>query len=457
MTHLTTQDSIFLIAEDLGSTAHIGWLNIFQIPEGYRGDFVRDLHRELKAAEVGSLFRRRLETPLIGTPRWVEYTQFDLDYHLRLSALPEPGNEQDLLTRVEQLHERRLDRRRPLWECHLIEGLQGRRFALYFKMHHACIDGMGVIGLIQDSLSSSPDDPAVRPLWGSWSDEEAEPRSWSSLKPLLEEFSAQVRGRLTEGAELAGEVAKMILQALGLRASEMPLPLDAPHTPFNVEIGDARRFAIAQLPLDRVKAIGKPFDGTINDVVMAVCAGALRRYLENRGQLPEKPLLAGVPMAVRREGSGPIGNQVVAGLVGLATDIADPRARLRKIVASSTEAKDHIMHDMSLVAVQDFMLAIWAITLLTEKLSANLPISNMPGPRNALYLKGARLVAIYPVSMLGQGTALNITLNSYEDTLFFGLIADPEAVPELDTLAEYLEDAFAELENVVLGHKASAA
>jgi WS/DGAT/MGAT family acyltransferase len=297
---------------------------------------------------------------------------------------------------------------------------------------------------------------AVRPLWGSWSDAEAKPRSWSSLRKQLEQTVALLVNRLTEGAELASEVGKLTLQALGLRASETPLPFDAPNTPFNVEIGDTRSFATAQLPLERTKAIGRAFNGTVNDVVMAVCAGALRRYLEERGQLPEKPLVAAVPMAARRADSDPSGNQVTATLVGLGTDIAAPCARLQKIIASSAEAKEHI-HEMSLVATQDFLLAMSVITLLIQKLSMNVPISNIPGPRTTLYLKRARLLAIYPVSMLGKGTALNITLNSYEDSLFFGLIADSKAGVALDALAHYLEEAFGELEDVVAANQVSCA
>ncbi len=448
MAQLSTLDQFFLITEDTDVAAHIGWLEIFRIPKGYRGNFLRELYQELIAAEVGSLFKRKLEIPLIGKPSWVEDTQFDLDYHLQLTALPKPADEERLLNLVAQLHSRHLDRHRPLWECHLIEGLKDRRFAIYFKIHHACIDGMGGIKLVQGSLSSSPDDLMVRPLWGSWSDDEARPKTQSSLKQQLEKLSTQIVDRLTKGSQLANEVGKLTLQALGLKAGETPMPFSAPNTPFNVEIGDTRRFATAKLPLQRVKAIGKAFNGTVNDVVMAVCAGAVRRYLEERGQLPEKPLQAGVPMAIGDDESGPGGNQVIATLVNLGTDIAAPDARLTKIIASSTAAKDQIQ-EMSLLAFQDFLLAVWVITLLTQKRSANFVISNMPGPRTTLYLKGARLLAAYPVSLLGKEMALNITLNSYEDTLFFGLIADRKVVPALDTLARYLEEAFDELENVV--------
>ncbi len=455
MKKLSLIDWAFLQAETLENPAHVAGLWIFQLPKGYRGNFFRDLMEGLADWQrVSPPFNLKLKVslPKLDLPSWVEDEHFDLDYHVRYVALPKPGTLDQLMDLIERIHSHLLDRSRPLWELYFIEGLQGRRVAIYCKIHHALVDGMAGLELMVNTFSQSPEARAVRSVWQPPPEPAAEDRP-SGLLARVGKVYASVLGQIRSLPELSATLAKAGLQALNLRESKAPLPFTAPKTLMNVPVSAQRRFAVHTLSLPAVKALGEAADATVNDVILAVCAGALRRYLSAKQALPEQPLVAWMPVSVRSAEGDQTGNQVAVVLCSLATDLADPSQRFSAIKTSASAAKAQFS-EHSVEVTSQYTLLLGGLLLLTQQLGlteriappANVVISNAPGPREALYLNGAKLVAQYPLSMLIDGLALNITITSHADCLDFGVLACGEALPDVRALADYLGDAFAELQ-----------
>ena len=439
-------DQAFLWLERRQQPMHVGGLMLFKIPEDADKNFVQEVAARFKAVTPPVRpFNQRLEGMF-----WEEDEEFDLEHHFRHIALPDPGRVRELLAYVSQEHSALLDRAKPLWECHLIEGIEGNRFALYFKMHHAVVDGVAGMRIAQKSLSTDPNEKALTPLWAVKRDKRPKEETTA-----LSNF-ADTMTRLRHQASSVPKVAKELYQAI--RASYEHDPdyvsvFQAPRSILNQKVSGSRRFAAQSYDLTRIKTIGKKLGVTINDVVMAMCAGALRSYLLELNALPAKPLIAMVPMSLRRDDSDG-GNQISMILANLGTHLADPKARLDIIHRSVQNAKDRFsrMSPSEIMAYSALVYSISGANLMTgiaPKLQAfNVIISNVPGPKEKMYWNGAELDGFYPVSIVLNGMALNMTLTSYVDKLEFGLIACRKALPSMQRLLTYLEDALDELEVV---------
>ncbi|MBH0778573.1 WS/DGAT/MGAT family O-acyltransferase [Nocardia bovistercoris] len=442
-------DALFLLAESREHPMHVGGLMLFEPPEDAGPDHPSLLHRRLLEQDtVHPTFRKRPAT-LLSTPQlgWTRESDIELPYHVRRSALPAPGGHGQLLDLASRLHGSLLDRHRPLWEVHLIEGLADGRFALYTKMHHALIDGVSGQRLLRRAMT---EDPASDHLGAPWNP----PRTGRS-KPERTGSTLGFARDLWSAATSAPALARAIGDAL-LR-QQLTMPFAAPRTMFNAPIGGARRVAVRSWPLERLEQVGKTAGATVNDVVLAMSAGALRRFLTERGALPDKPLIALVPMSLRApDDSEPGGNKICAILCNLATDLADPVARLDTI-RESTRRNKQVYQSLSSTQA----MALSALTLspiVTSVLPAlssvaappfNLIISNVPGPRAPLYWGGARLDAGYPLSIPFDGQAVNITLTTVGEHLDFGIVGCRSSVPGMDRILDHLEAGLAELEEAI--------
>ncbi|GFG48619.1 diacylglycerol O-acyltransferase [Mycolicibacterium agri] len=431
---------------------HVGGLQLFEPPEGSGPEFLRELADALLAqTDVQPLFRRH---PAffggVTNVVWSSDKEVELDYHLRRSALPAPGRVRELLELVSRLHGTLLDRHRPLWEAHLIEGLTDGRFAVYTKFHHSLIDGVSAMKLMQRVLSTDPADTQVRAPW--------------SLPPRRRDGTESTPASLLQTlGQVAGSVAGVAPSTLTLARSalleqQLTLPFRAPKTMLNVRIGGARRVAAQSWALERIKRVKAAAGVTVNDVVLAMCAGALRAYLADQDALPRTPLVAMVPVNLRTEkdADGGGGNLVGAILCNLATDIDDPARRLETIAASMRDNKKVYSElprlqqlALSAVLVGGVALSLVPGFVRTAPPPFNIVISNVPGARGPLYWRGARLDGNYPLSIPLDGLALNITLTNNADNLDFGLVGSRSDVPHLQRLLGDLETALKDLERAV--------
>ena len=453
-TKLNALDLAFLSLEKQSTPVNVASLMIFEIPKGYKGNYTLDLLHELEAQPVGAPFNLKLSNPHSARlPSWVEDDHFDIHYHVRHSALPKPGTEADLLELVSRIHSRLLDRERPLWEFYLIEGLQDNRFAIYIKMHHAAIDGMGGVELLESILAKAPGHPA-KAAWTGVPPKPPKPQTDSrSLSEKTAKFSRQMGDRAGFIKDLSGLVLGQGLKIIGAKDNTAPAPFTAPKSMFNVPITGARRFAVKALSLSEIKAVGKEAGATVNDMVLGMCSGALRKYMREKDQLPKKSLMATVPVSVRQVNRS--GNQITYVTANLATNEPDTLTRLDKIEVSTDSAK-HEIEDLSAGAATGFAVIAQGLVGVLNQLNmtdllpppANVTISNVPGPRVPLYFGDAKLVSTYPLSVLIDGQSLNITVESYCDTVFFGLLACRDVIPDVSLLADYVEDA---LESIKAG------
>jgi diacylglycerol O-acyltransferase len=395
-----------------------------------------------------SPFNKRLVTRF-GQAFWDIDRQFDIDHHFRHEALPKPGRIRELLALVSAEHSNLLDRARPLWEVHLIEGIQGRRFALYSKIHHSMADGIAAMRMGMRALSP---DPTVRDLPPVWAMEKR--KAMGSLSPAdVATGLARLTAGLSKQAATLPNVVREIMKVSN-KAKRDPNYVSifqAPHCQLNEAITGSRRFAAQSYSLSRIKALASHFDCTLNDIVLAMCGSALRDYLISMHELPDRPLIAMVPVSLRRDDTD-AGNQVAVILANLGTHIADPANRLEVIKASVQEGKSRYrsMTSEEILNYTAIMLAPTAVNLVTGLVpkwqAFNVVISNVPGPKEPLYWNGARLEGMYPVSIALDRIALNITLTSYVDSLEFGLIGCRRTLPSMQRLLDYLENGIRDME-----------
>ncbi|MBV9350494.1 MAG: wax ester/triacylglycerol synthase family O-acyltransferase [Mycobacterium sp.] len=441
-------DSVFLLVESREHPMHAGGLQLFEPPEDAGPEFVRELYDALMSNEdFQPTFRKRPARLLGGIANvgWSYDDDIDLSYHVRRSALPPPGRVRDLFELTAQLHGSLLDRHRPLWEAHFVEGLNDGRFALYTKFHHALIDGVSALKLMQRSLSTDPHDPEVQAIWS-----------------LPRRRHSGGRSRLQALTQVAGSIPTLGASTVSLaRAAffeqQLTLPFAAPRTMLNVRIGGARRCAAQSWSLDRVKSIKQAAGVKVNDVILAMCAGALRYYLIEQNALPDAPLVAMVPVSLRtKEESDSGGNLVGSILCNLGTDIEDPAKRLETISASMRGNKKVFseLPRLQALALSAFNIAPLALTTVPGFASSapppfNLVISNVPGPAEPMYWHGARLDGNYPMSIPADGLALNMTVVQNADNLDFGLVGCRRSVPHLQRLLVHLEISLKELERAV--------
>jgi diacylglycerol O-acyltransferase / wax synthase len=467
MRQLTGLDASFLALETANATGHVGGVCVLDPSSAQRPLTLARLTEVLaeRLPLVPVLRRRLLNVPLgLDQPYWIDDPHFDIEYHIREIALPRPGSLAQLTEQVSRLHARPLDRSRPLWEIYLITGLAKRRAAVYTKIHHAAIDGVSGAELLTLLLDLSPDGreaPASEPF------RPEEPPGPVALATLAGLAAARLAWRPVQTVRITNELVRVVPTLapavstfvggmLGLGRGDggviRSAPGRAPATPFNKPITAHRRLALRSVDLAAVKAVKNAFGVSVNDVVMAMCAGALRHWLADRHALPDSPLIAMIPVSVRDPHSkGAMGNKVSAMLAALPTNLADPGERLDVVHAATKIAKaQHAAIPQGLVdRISDFAppaltaraaRVVFATGLLHRVPPFNLCISNVPGPNVPVYLCGAKLLAHYPVSVITDGQGLNITVVGYLGQLHFGLLACRELVPDIETLAEYLAD-----------------
>ncbi|OBK24301.1 diacylglycerol O-acyltransferase [Mycobacterium asiaticum] len=478
---LGPQDMLFLYGESSSTMMHVGGLMPFTPPPDAPRDFLRQLVDESKANDVVEPWNLKLSHPdLLFSPiqSWVYDDKFDLDYHVRRSALASPGDERELGILVSRLHSNALDLRRPPWEMHFIEGLEGGRFAIYVKMHHALIDGYSGQKMLARSLSTDPHDtthplffniPTPRRVTAEKQDSGGSVTSsvLSSLGGVVSNLGGAVSGVSSVIGSVAGagrsslDLTKAIVNTQlrsGNEYRDLIGSLQAPRSVLNTRISRNRRFATQQYELDRLKKIGVSNDSTVNDVALAIVGGSLRRFLDELGELPDKPLIAMLPVNVRPKDDEGGGNAVATILSSLGTDIADPVERLQAVTATTRMAKAQLktMGKDAILAYSGALMAPFGAQLASTLTGVktpwpytfNLCVSNVPGPQDVLYLRGSRMEASYPVSLVAHSQALNVTLQSYASTLNFGFIGCRDTLPHLQRLAVYTGEALDELESV---------
>jgi WS/DGAT/MGAT family acyltransferase len=474
-------DASFLYLETPETPMHVAGLTYFELPPGFEGSFYQHFRRFFEGRlHTIPIFSKRLAPSLydLDHPGWVEADELDLDYHLRETALPSPGTEEQLEEVIGRLHANMLDRSRPLWQFYIITGLENGQGVLYSKVHHAAVDGgagMAINKALYDVTATPRDVPPPAPKTPQPGAAPSSPTAVDPVKGISDIMGNMMRqqlrlwqtaseiGTAMTNAFLAkpGEAGPKALSTLQSMVNQLPT-LNAPKTPFNATITRERSYAARTVSLSDAKAIAKASGTKLNDVVMAICAGALRRYLQEKGQLPDKPLIAGVPISLREPGDTRQNNQVSGMLCSIATDIADPVERLKAILKSSSEAKqiagtfrDAVPQDFAFVGAPillQLIMLVYGRSGLADKLPMpmNVTISNVPGPPMPLYCAGAKVTALHPVSIPAHGAALNITVQSYMDALNFGLTADRRAVPDVGKLGDYMVAAANELKTAVV-------
>ena len=485
MRQLTSLDAQFLAVESARTYGHVGGLAIYDpatAPGGTVevGDVCRLVGERLHLLPP---FRWRLvEVPFgIDHPYWIEDPDFDLDFHIRESAVPPPGDDRRLAETVARIFARPLDRRRPLWELYLIQGLEHGRVALLTKVHHSVVDGVSGNEILSVLLDPSPEGreipPPEHPVRPDRVPSELEMlgrglaglpllplRALRSLPTALANLTELPGANAFPGVPTLSRGATHARRLLGIESAD-PRILEAttarpPRTSFNGRISGHRRFSFGRLSLDTVKAIKNAAGVTVNDVVVALCAGAVRDWLQERDELPDKPLVAMVPVSVRtEEEQGTFGNRISVMIVPIATDEADPARRLRRTHELLRGAKERHRATPANLLTDATSFIPPAVASLAARTTIevmgrtrpplNLVISNVPGPRSPLFCAGAKLEANYPVSVVIDGVGLNITAMSYLDQLDFGIVADRHQIDDVWTLMDRARRALDELEVAV--------
>ncbi|MFT5277374.1 MAG: diacylglycerol O-acyltransferase [Glaciecola sp.] len=475
MDHLSGSDAAFLHLETPETPMHVGGLAILELPADYSGDFMEDVRTHIQnRMHMAPIFQRKLiNMPFdIANPIWVMDEDIDIDYHLRHVIVPPPATRNTVDKLVARLHSSLLDRSRPLWEMHILDGLpvpkdlpEGTRYVgLYSKMHHAALDGMGGQVLMEAIM-----------------DVTAVPRAANKRKRrrdtaradnygIAELATSGVMHNISQTVKLTKNLPKLTSKAFDmLKTAKNPdgsnierMNWLAPKTPLNATITNQRSFARFSIPYADSRKIAKLNNVSLNDVVMAISGEGMNRYFEDEGFSVEEPMLAAIPVSVRPEGNTELSNQVSVARMSLATNIKDPLERLQAINASSTHAKS-LMSDVKSIMPTDFpsigapwLMSSIASTLTRARVANSLPpfanvlISNVPGPNITLYFAGAKQISTYPVSIPYHGMGLNITLQSYDGWLDFGVISCQKLMPDVSELAQHMKDAHKDLLELTL-------
>jgi diacylglycerol O-acyltransferase len=456
MDRLSGLDASFLYLETPAQLMHVCGLIVLDpstMPEPYTFAAFRD-GIGARVRDVPDFTRKLRRVPLgLDHPVWVRDKQFDIERHVHRLALPQPGGYEELTALTAHLAGLPLDRSRPLWEMWVIEGLTGGRIAIFAKMHHATVDGMSGMSLLAHLCSLEPEAPAPK--------DELEPLTAPGNVGLLARAALRT-------AQRPMRVARLLPPSVGAlvgtgnraaRGTAMAAPFTAPRTSFNGTITGHRSVAFADLSLDEIKAVKNKHGSTVNDVVLTLCGGALRRYLAARDELPETSLLASVPVSVRGTSDKPGANQVSAMFTRLGTDLADPLERLRTVSEGNSTAKEHqkaipasaLQEWAELSAPRTFGMAVrvYSGLRLAEKhpVVHNLVISNVPGPPVPIYFMGGKVEGLYPLGPVFHGAGLNITVLSSNGKVHVGIIACADQVPEPWDLAGFFGQEMVALVN----------
>ena len=493
---LSSMDASFLYLETPEMPMHVGSMAIFRLPEDYKGNFFEDFKAMIASRlHIAPILKARLQkTPLdIDHPSWVEDDQFDIDRHIFRGSLPAPHDRATLERIVGWMHAKLLNRARPLWEFYVFEGMKDNEIGLYSKMHHACIDGGAGAALTNMIYDVTPVPREVPPPAAT---RKLEPREvaanfldsyqqlwrqpFDASKPaktielprsgkndlgsiLFDNAMFQIENAVKFAGSIPS-VLKSVSEVVGKvtdpKSRDSIAAMASPPTILNKTISSERSFAGTSISLSRAKALAKTSGGKLNDVVLALASGVVRRYLKEQGALPAKSMTAAVPISLREEGNTDANNQVFGMICSIATNVDDPKARLETIIAQSTKSKE-MSHPLRALMPQVTNLSMLGAPIMTQILAllysrsnlsdvlppaANITVSNVPGPRQTLYAAGAELLHIFPVSISTHGLALNITVQSYRDQLDFGFIAGANIIPHVQVLCDMLPLEFEALE-----------
>jgi diacylglycerol O-acyltransferase len=457
MERLSGLDASFLYAESPTVPLHVcsvAELDTATVPGGYTFErFSDELASRIKALPE---FRAKLADSQLNLdhPVWVEDNDFDLSHHLQRIALPSPGGRRELADACAQIASVPLDRSQPLWEMWVIEGVagtdahRGGPLALMIKVHHAAVDGVSATNLLNTLCSTEPDAPPPDPVEGP---------GGASLLGIAGGGLVNFLTRPLRMAKVIPPTVSTVVDTVKRARSgaAMAAPFTAPRTRFNAEVTAERNIAMAQLDFDDVKRVKKRFDVKVNDVVLALCAGALREFLRDCGELPDKPLVSVVPMSVHGQSNRPGRNHVSGMFCNLQTHIADPGERLRAIADANSRAKDHsralgatLVHDVTQITARpvfDFVLSVASRTPLPHTPIHNVIVSNVAGPDFTLYGFGAEMKSLYPLGPIFHGSGLNITVMSLSGKLNIGIISCKRLVKDLWPLADRFEAELGEL------------
>lgn len=469
---LNLVDTAWLNVETPNAPMQVGGLLTFQIPDDAPDDFCQQLVDHWR--QFSQAFRpwnQRLRSRRLRTvvPEWELLDEIDVDYHFRHSALPSPGGELELGTLTSRLHSHPIDFDYPPWECHLIEGLAGRRFAIYLKIHHSLIDGVAGMRLLARALDGTAETRGRPPFWAIEPKKRRRKKAPEEVRPGLYRAMAQLVGgtreQVTSLSGFAGVVRDM-LRAARSGKNAMGLPFAAPSSVLNGRITAPRRYATQLYSLAELKGLAKNAGGTVNDIVLTICGTALRRYLIEINALPKKSLTAGIPVSVRTADSADDddhGNAITFIIATMATDESDTKTRFETI-AASTQAAKASLEKLSAAAITQYTIALMSPYILSlvsgmagrTRPVFNVTVSNLPGPRKSLFINGAEMEAFYPTSLVTHGQALNITVHGYADTMGFGFIGCRDSLPSLQHIAVYAGEALDEL-RALYGPKPEAA
>jgi diacylglycerol O-acyltransferase / wax synthase len=461
-------DAAFLSLETPTTPLHVGVVMVLDPPEGTRSLFspstrYAQIRRVIsqRLHLVAPMRQRAIRVPLgLHHPVWVDDPEFELDDHLVRASLPSPGGQRELNAFVATAMGRQLDPDRPLWEMYIVEGLEGERTALIAKIHHAILDGVSGASILAAFLDLTPRARIINLPTDAW-DPAPIPSSAELLRYAAGGLSRQPALALNTVQSGVGAMADLGMHNRELLSrGEVPPPafFSAPRTSFNGAVSNRKRYATVSIPLDDAKLVRRVFKCTVNDVILAGVAGGLRRLLAERGELVAQPLVAMVPVSTRPEGEGAaLGNQVSGMLVSLATDIEDPVARLDAIAESTRVAKEqehlyrgNVVGDLAQMAAPALVSRLAravAGTRLFDRMRPpfNVTISGVKGPDVSLFCAGSRVTSLHPVGPIAEGTGLNVTVFSYLDQLHFGLLGCRRLLPELEELADHMDDALGEL------------
>ena len=474
MKQLSGLDATFLYLETPQMPMHVGALHVFELPAGYKGRFVTAVRKHMaQRLPLAPALRRKLWwMPLnLANPAWVD-AEPDLDEHIVEIKLKKGAGLQELEAEVSRLHPILLDRKKPLWKFHIFEGLAPsengcRRVGMYSQLHHAAVDGQAAVALANAILDLSPR-PEARDIKPSGRQKTFRLDMTEMLRGVLGAQAQKVAEIIKELPSTVGTLsgaAGQVLQQTGLFGGGDKGPNNlalAPRTTLNVSITEGRAFAAATLPLHAIKQLGRAHGATLNDMVLMLVSTAMRRYFAKRRTLPKKSLIAAVPISLREKGDTSSDNQASMSLITLGTHIADPNKRFAHIRAATTAMKA-TMGSLKSVLPTDFpslgvpwileaATALYGRAKVADRIPqvANVVISNVPGPPVPLYMAGAKMLTNYPTSIVVHGMALNITVQSYDQSLDFGLMADAAAMPDVRELAEAIVIAWDDLQTLPL-------
>ena len=462
MTKLSAIDASFIYAETDASPMSIASLQFLQLPNGVGvEEFVRTLRDYIsKRAHLVPYLTSRVQwsSGMLDHPNWVHDPDFDISKHIYAVEVPAPGGLRQVEQTVARLHETPLPRHRPLWDMVVLTGLKNGNVAYYNRVHHACIDGVAAQAAYNVLMDQDPNNPNPQSITSA----PRKPRSLSEHTiGLLTSMAKQSIDQAALAPARAAAVTRLWQRSLSADEGLGATLQTCPPTPFNKSIDRGRVWAAGELPLPGTKKMAKQLNCTINDIFLAVCGGALRRYLEHHNALPQDSLIAGCPVSLRLADDATNNNQVSMMRVALGSHIDDPVARVDYVRRSATSAKG-TMADAAALMPREVSLPMLGMAIRSMQTIAglsrtaehrvpamNVLISNVPGPQQALFSNGARMLSHYPISIPNHGIGINITVQSYIDTLYVGITAAARLAPDVDRLRDDIHSEFAALHNAI--------